>query len=29
MEGAFEIEADVTPDANGIAGIEISNNKRG
>ena len=27
MEGAFEIEADVTPDANGIAGIEISNNK--
>ena len=24
MEGAFEIEADVTPDANGIAGIEIS-----
>lgn len=28
MEGAFEIEADVTPDANGIAGIEISNNKR-
>ena len=28
MEGAFEIGADVTPDANGIAGIEISNNKR-
>ena len=28
MEGVFEIEADVTPDANGIAGIEISNNKR-
>ena len=28
MNGAFEIEADVTPDANGIAGIEISNNKR-
>lgn len=28
MEGAFEIEADVTPNANGIAGIEISNNKR-
>ena len=28
MEGAFEIEADVTPDANGIAGIELSNNKR-
>lgn len=28
MESAFEIEADVTPDANGIAGIEISNNKR-
>ena len=28
MEGAFEIEADVTPDDNGIAGIEISNNKR-
>ena len=28
MEGAFEIEADVTPDANGIAGIEISNNRR-
>ena len=28
MEGAFEIEADVTPDANGIAGIEVSNNKR-
>ena len=28
MEGAFEIEADVAPDANGIAGIEISNNKR-
>jgi fructan beta-fructosidase len=27
MEGAFEIEADITPDANGIAGIEISNNK--
>ncbi len=28
MDGAFEIEADVTPDANGIAGIEIYNNKR-
>ena len=28
MEGAFEIEADVTPDANGVSGIEISNNKR-
>ena len=28
MEGAFEIEADVTPNENGIAGIEISNNKR-
>ena len=28
MNGAFEIEADVTPNANGIAGIEISNNKR-
>lgn len=28
MNGAFEIETDVTPDANGIAGIEISNNKR-
>ncbi len=28
MNGAFEIEADVTPDENGIAGIEISNNKR-
>ena len=28
MNGAFEIEADVTPDTNGIAGIEISNNKR-
>lgn len=28
MNGAFEVEADVTPDANGIAGIEISNNKR-
>ena len=28
MESAFEIEADITPDANGIAGIEISNNKR-
>lgn len=27
MESAFEIEADVTPDADGIAGIEISNNK--
>ncbi len=27
MDGAFEIEADITPDANGIAGIEISNNK--
>ena len=26
--GAFEIEADITPGANGIAGIEISNNKR-
>ena len=28
MDGAFEIEADITPDANGIAGIELSNNKR-
>ncbi len=28
MDGAFEIEADITPDSNGIAGIEISNNKR-
>lgn len=28
MEGAFEIEADVTADANGIAGIELYNNKR-
>lgn len=28
MGGAFEIEADITPDANGIAGIELSNNKR-
>ncbi len=28
MEGAFEIEADITPNADGIAGIEISNNKR-
>ena len=28
MDGAFEIDADITPDANGIAGIEISNNKR-
>ena len=28
MEGAFEIEADVTDDANGIAGIELYNNKR-
>ncbi len=28
MEGAFEIEADVTPNENGIAGIEIYNNKR-
>lgn len=28
MNGAFEIEADITPDDNGIAGIEISNNKR-
>lgn len=28
MNGAFEIEADITPDENGIAGIEISNNKR-
>lgn len=27
MDGAFEIEADVTPGADGIAGIEISNNK--
>jgi len=27
MDGAFEIETDVTPDANGIAGIELSNNK--
>lgn len=28
MEGAFVIEADVTADANGIAGIELYNNKR-
>lgn len=28
MKGAFEIEADVTADANGIAGIELYNNKR-
>lgn len=28
MEGAFEIETDVTADANGIAGIELYNNKR-
>ena len=28
MEGAFEIEADVTADANRIAGIELYNNKR-
>ena len=28
MEGAFEIEVDVTADANGIAGIELYNNKR-
>ena len=28
MEGAFEIEADVTADANGIAGIELYNDKR-
>lgn len=28
MDGAFEIEADITPYANGIAGIELSNNKR-
>lgn len=28
MNGAFEIEADVTADANGIAGIEIYNNKQ-
>ena len=28
MEGAFEIEADVTADAYGIAGIELYNNKR-
>ena len=28
MEGAFEIEADVTADANGIAGIKLYNNKR-
>ena len=28
MEGAFEIEADVTADDNGIAGIELYNNKR-
>ncbi len=27
MEGGFEVEADITPNANGIAGIEISNNK--
>ena len=28
MEGADELEADVTADANGIAGIELYNNKR-
>ena len=28
MDGAFELDADITPDANGIAGIELSNNKR-
>ena len=28
VNGAFEIEADVTADANGIAGIEIYNNKQ-
>lgn len=28
MDGAFELEADITPDENGIAGIELSNNKR-
>ena len=28
MDGAFEIEADITPGADGIAGIELSNNKR-
>ncbi len=28
MDGAFEIEADITPNTDGIAGIEISNNKR-
>ena len=28
MDGAFEIDADITPDENGVAGIEISNNKR-
>ena len=28
MNGAFEIEADVTANANGIAGIEIYNNKQ-
>lgn len=28
MNGAFEIEGDVTADANGIAGIEIYNNKQ-
>ena len=28
MNGAFEIEADVTADANGIAGVEIYNNKQ-
>lgn len=27
MDGAFEIEADVTPDANGVAGIVLSNDK--
>lgn len=26
-DGAFEIEADITPDANGLAGINISNSK--
>lgn len=28
MDGAFELEADVTPDANGLATIELSNNRR-
>lgn len=27
MQGAFELETDVTPDVNGIAGIELSNDR--